>query len=191
MRYPLRALAVVACAAAVYAQTPPAQSTSTPGLETAWEIAPVLNEIASHAGRLLPLLDKIDVQSWIAKGASDTYAAQLQSSKEQARALVTEAKALAGNPEQLSAALQLVFRIQGLETMLGSLGEGARRYQNAADAQALAAVVAENGAGRDRLQRYVVNLAAEREQDLKVMDREAQRCRGILTQAPPKTGRKK
>jgi hypothetical protein len=191
MRYPLRALAVFACAAAVYAQAPQAQGPPKPGLETTWEIAPVLNEIAAHAGRLLPLLDKIDVQSWVAKGASDTYAAQLQSSKEQARALTIEAQALATNPEQLSAALQLVFRIQALETMMTSLGEAIRRYQTPADAQALAAVVAQNGAARDRLQRYVVNLAAEREQDLKVMDREAQRCRGILTQAPPQTGRKK
>jgi hypothetical protein len=191
MRYPLRALAVFACAAAVSAQAPQAQGPPKPGLETTWEIAPVLNEIAAHAGRLLPLLDKIDVQSWVAKGASDTYAAQLQSSKEQARALTIEAQALATNPEQLSAALQLVFRIQALETMMTSLGEAIRRYQTPADAQALAAVVAQNGAARDRLQRYVVNLAAEREQDLKVMDREAQRCRGILTQAPPQTGRKK
>jgi hypothetical protein len=191
MRYPLRALAVFACAAAVSAQAPQAQGPPKPGLETTWEIAPVLNEIAAHAGRLLPLLDKIDVQAWVAKGASDTYAAQLQSSKEQARALTIEAQALATNPEQLSAALQLVFRIQALETMMTSLGEAIRRYQTPADAQALAAVVAQNGAARDRLQRYVVNLAAEREQDLKVMDREAQRCRGILTQAPPQTGRKK
>ena len=191
MPYPLRALAVFACAAAVYAQAPQPSTGAAPGLEASWEIAPVLTEISAHAGRLLPLLDKLDVHAWVAKGASDTYAQQLQSSKEQARALVVEAKALAGNPEQLSAALQLVFRIQGLETMLTSVGEAIRRYQTPADAQELAAVVAEDGAARDRLQRYVVNLAAEREQDLKVMDREAQRCRGILTQAPPKTGRKK
>lgn len=186
----LRLFAVLASAAALHAQAP--QTAPAPaGLEASWEIAPVLNEISDHAGRLLPLLDRIDPAAWVAKGASDTYIAQLQSSKEQARALVAEAKALAANPEQLSAALQIVFRIQGLETMLGSLEDAVRRYQKPADAQALAAAVAENGAGRDRLQRYVVNLAAEREQDLKVMDREAQRCRGILTQTPPKTGRKR
>jgi hypothetical protein len=35
-----------------------------------------------------------------------------------------------------------------------------------------------------------VNLAAEREQQFEVMDREAQRCRGILT-TQPAAGRKK
>ena len=151
----------------------------------------MLQEIAGHADSLLPLLDRMDVQAWVEKGASDTYAAQLQSSKDQARTLVVEAKALAANPERLAASLELLFRVQGLDTMLASLAEGVRKYQSAADAQALVGAAGRNGAARDRLQRYVVNLAAEREQDLLVMDREAQRCRGILTQAPPSTTRKR
>ena len=68
--------------------------------------------------------------------------------------------------------------------MLNSLEEGVRKYQSPAEASALASLEAENGANRDRFQKYIVNLAAEREQDLAVMDREAQRCRGILTQTP-------
>jgi hypothetical protein len=185
MHSALRALIVSACAAALYAQAP------APGLETAWEIAPVLKELSAHAGRLLPLLEKLDTNAWVEKGASDTYTAQRNSAREQASALATEAKALAASPEKLSGSLQVLFRLQALESMLASLGEGARRYQTARDAQELATVSAQSGAGRERLQRYIVNLAAEREQDLEVMDREAQRCRGILTQAPPKTTRKK
>lgn len=180
---------MIGCAAALYAQAPAAPTPA--GLETSWEIAPVLQEVSDHATRLGPLLEKFDVSSWVAKGASDTYVDQLKTCKDQARAIAQEAKALAANPEQLAAVLQVVFRIQALETMLASLGDGARHYQSPADAQALASAVAENGGSRDRLQHYVINLAAEREQDLKVMDREAQRCRGVLTQAPPKTGRKK
>ena len=137
------------------------------------------------------MLDNVDARSWVARGASDTYLAQLQSSKDQARALADGAKTLARHPEQLSASLEIYFRIQGLETMLGSLAEGIRKYQTPAAAQALIALAAQNGANRDRLQKYVVNLAAERERDLQVMDREAQRCRGILTEPPPKTGKKR
>jgi hypothetical protein len=186
MHTALRAMTMFACAAALSAQAP-----ATAGLETAWEIAPVLQEISAHAGRLLPQLEKLDAQAWVEKGASDTYVAQRNSAREQARALAAEAKALSANPEKLSASLQVLFRLQSLDLMLASLGEGARRYQNARDAQELATLAAQSGAGRDRLQRYIVNLAAEREQDLEVMDREAQRCRGILTQAPPRTPRKK
>jgi len=148
----------------------------------------VLKEIGSHATRLAPTLDRINVNAWIEKGASDTYAAQLQSAKEQVDAVARGAAVLANNPQQLSAALELFFRIEGIESMLGSLEEGMRKYQKPSDAQALVALEAENGANRDRLQHYIVNLAAQREHDYQVMDREAQRCRGVLTQLP---GRKK
>lgn len=190
----------MACAAALFAQAPASQpvspqaSPSAPGgLEPAWEIAPVLQEMGDHAARLLPVLDRIDVKSWTAKGASETYADQLQSSKDQAKALAGGARALSRNPEKLSASLELFFRIAGLETMLASLEDGIRKYQDPQLAQQLAAVNAENGANRERLRRYIVNLAAEREDQFAVMDREAQRCRStLLPTVPPKdSGRKK
>jgi len=188
----LRGLILGACAAALYGQAQPAQPQPA-GLEPDWDIGVILQEMSAHAGRLLPVLERVDVKAWIGKGASDTYTAQLQSSKDQARAFADGATELARNPEKLSDSLELLFRIQGLETMLGSLEDGIRRYQGPALAETLASLAAENGANRDRFQRYIVNLAAEREQQFQVMDREAQRCRGILTTAPAasSSGRKK
>ena len=179
---------LLVCAAALAAPQQPAQSS---GLETAWDIATVFQGISVHASKMLPALEKVNVQSWVAKGAPETYATQLQSSKDQARTLVESAKVLARYPEQLSGSIEIYFRIQGMETMLASLAEATRRYENPAAAEGLLALAAENGDNRDRLQKYIVNLAAQREQDLKVMDREAQRCRGVLTEPPPKSGRKK
>ncbi len=176
------------CAVAAYSQT------QTPkGLEPAWDIAVVLQEIGNNASRLLPEFDKVDAQAWVAKGASDTYVAQLESSRQQARAMADGAKELARNPEKLSASLELFFRMEGLETMLGSLEEGIRKYQSPAAAQALISVYAEGGANRERFRSYIVNLAAEREHQFEVMDREAQRCRGTLMAPTPTktTGRKK
>jgi len=147
--------------------------------------------MGAHAARLGPLLAKADAKPWIEKGASETYAEQLQSSRDQAAAIARGAQALAANPQQLSAALELFFRIEGLDTMLGSLVPAMRKYGNANDAQALASLAAENDANRGRLQQYIVNLAAEREQEFEAMDREAQRCRAAVTQAPPRSGRKK
>jgi hypothetical protein len=189
----LRGLTLLACAAALCCQAQPARQ-QLAGLEPEWDIGVILQEMSAHAGRLLPVLDRIDVKAWIEKGASDTYAAQLQSSKDQAKAFADGARDLARNPEKLSVSIELLFRIQGLETMLGSLEEGVRKYQDPVIAQTLASVAAENGANRDRFQRYIVNLAAEREQQFQVMDREAQRCRGMLTAQPaasPNSGRKK
>ena len=186
-------LTVLFLAVAAYAQ---AQSSNPPaaGLEPAWDIAVVLQEIGTHAGRLLPVLDQLDARAWAAKGASDTYLEQLESSRQQARALSVEAQALSHNPDKLSGALQLFFRMEGLETMLTSLEQGARKYQSTTIAQSLGALFGEGGANRERLRAYIVNLAAEREHQFQVMDREAQRCRATLmapNPPPGTTGRKK
>jgi hypothetical protein len=191
----LRCLTFFACAAALFAQaqTPrqPAGDQSHTGLETEWDIAPVLQAIGAHALRLLPALDRVDARSWVDQGASETYAEQLQASKDQAKALAEDAKSLAKSPERLSASLELLFRMQGLETMLASVEEGVRKYQSPKDAQSLAGLQAQNGVNRDRFQRYLVNLAGEREQELQVMDKEAQRCRALLTAPAAKPGKKK
>jgi hypothetical protein len=157
-------------------------------------MAVVLQEIGAHAGRLLPALNHLNPPAWVAMGASDTYVDQQESSRRQVLAVIDEAQALSRNPEKLSAALQLFFRMEGLETMLMSLQEGARKYQGPQVAQSLAALFGEGGANRERLRGYIVNLAAEREHQFEVMDREAQRCRATLmapTPPPKASGRKK
>jgi hypothetical protein len=151
--------------------------------------------MAAHAGRLLAAVDRADAKAWVQKGASETYTEQLDSCKRQITAFQDGAKALASDPERLAAALELLFRMEGVDTMLGSLDEGIRKYQSPEDAQALAALAAENGTNLGRFQKYIVDLAADREKQFVVMDREAQRCRGVLADQPsagPSTsGRKK
>jgi hypothetical protein len=187
MHRAVRGLILVACASALFAPAQQAPRSQAPaGLETDWDIAVVLNAMSVQAARLLPLLDHADSNGWIAKGAPDAYAGQLRGSKEQARALAEGAKALAQNPERLSAGLELFFRLEGLKSLLGSVEEALRKYQSSADAEALIALSAENDANRDRFQQYLVNLAAEREKEYTVMDQEAQRCRGIVTAPAPR-----
>jgi len=187
----VRGLAIISCAvSALYAQGSAEKQPA--GLEMDWDIAATLQAISAHEEKLLPMLEKIDVYAWVEKGASDTYLAQLQSSKVQARALSESARMLAASPQRLSASLELYLRINTLETMLTSLQEGIRKYQGPADAMALASLEAQDSGSRERFQRYIVELAGQRERDLEVMDHEAQRCRAIVTQAaPPKPVRKK
>lgn len=154
-------------------------------------MAALLQEMSGQAARLLPALDKVDAQAWLERGASETYLAQLQSSKEQARALSDGAKALARNPEKLAPSLELFFRIEALDVMLRSLEEGIRKYQTPNVAETLASLAAAGGANRERFRRYMVNLAAERERQFEMMDREAQRCRTVLTQPQRKTSGRK
>lgn len=164
------------------------------GLQPDWDIGVIVGEMSAHAMRLLPTLDKVNARAWVAKGASETYAVQLQSSKDQISGIVKDAEALRRNPEKLSQCLELYFRIDGMEQMINSLVDGIRKYQDPALAAQLASQSAENGANRNRFQAYIVSLASQREQECAVMDQEAQRCRSIVaTQPPPKpaNGRKK
>jgi prophage DNA circulation protein len=189
MRRALGVIALLNFPWLVWAQAPPADPDA--GLTPDWDISVVLGEMSDHAARLGPTLDRIDAKAWVAKGASETYEAQLQSAKDQARAIATDAKALARSPEKLSACLELFFRVQGMEQMIDSLDGAIRKYQSAELADQLASQSAENGLNRNRFQTYIVSLAAQREQVCAVMDKEAQRCRSVVATQAPATGKKK
>jgi hypothetical protein len=161
------------------------------GVETDYDIRPVLKDIAAHAQRLVPVLEQLDAKGMVQNGAPETYAAQVDQSKVQAKALATEAVVLANSPEKVSADLQTFFRMQSLEKTISSIEEGVRKYWNPAVADMLNSIMAENGQSRERFQKYIVDLAAEHEQECAVMDHEAQRCRGILAKQPQKTEKKK
>ena len=159
-------------------------------METSWEIAPAIQEIGAQYGRLLRALDRADVRSWIDQGASETYLEQLQSIREQTRAVQEECQSVARNPERLASGLALLFRLDDLDVLLLSLEQGMRKYQSSRDAEALAGLQAQGAVSRSRFKRYLAQLAADEEQRLRVMDEEAQRCRAIVT-APQTAGKKK
>jgi len=154
------------------------------GIRSEWDIRSTLDAISSHAGRLLPVLEQVRPRDWVEKGASETYIQQFETCRIQTEAIRTVAANLGREPEKLTVALDTFLRLQGLETMLGSLAEGVRRYQNPALADLLGAMVAENNRARQQLHQYVVDLVALKEQEFDVMAREAQRCRSILTRQP-------
>ena len=164
---------------ALWAQSQPG------GLTPEWDIQKTLEAIAAHAGRLQPILDQLDPQTWVGKGASDTYVTQWNAARTQAKAVAAAARELSKRPDKLTGALETFFRVQSLELVVGSLQEGIRKYQNPALADLLSGTVAENGANREKLQRYILDLAAQKEQEFQVADREAQRCREFLSKNPP------
>jgi hypothetical protein len=166
----------------------PAWAAQSAGVPTEWDIRKNLDAIVAYTTRLQSVLDQIDPKTWVSKGAPEQYVSQWNSSRTQAKALATSAQILGRNPEKLTGTLETYFRLQSLESSLNSLGEGIRKYQNPALADLLGGIVAENGANRERLQQYVMDLAGERENEYRVVDQEAQRCREFLSKRP-QTGR--
>ena len=94
------------------------------------------------------------------------------------------AQSLRKQPEKLTLALETLFRLQAGESQVNSLVDGVRRYQNPAVGDLLVSVVSANSANRDQLRQYVTDLAQTKEQEFKIVDTEAQRCRGSLSSRP-------
>jgi hypothetical protein len=162
------------------------------GVPPEWEVRKDLASIAEQTGRLRPLLDAVKPEQWAEKGAPDAYVAQWRSVMAESDYLVRTTKELAAEPERLTLALETYLRLQSLDALLGSLNEGIRKYQNPALADLIQGAMSDGAAGRDKLRQYVVQLAAVKEQQLRVADQEAQRCRGtLLKQAPAQRDRGK
>ena len=80
--------------------------------------------------------------------------------------------------------MNVYFRVQALEARLTSLVDGVRNYQNPAVGDLIVGIVGENSGNRDKLRQYISDLADQKEQELAVADKEAQRCRVQLNRQP-------
>ena len=158
---------------------------TTAGVATPWDTAPMVAALSAQAARLKPILDQLKPKEWVQKGAPEAYIAQWKGAEDELGFLSDSAKALEKQPERLPLALDTYFRLQSLELRLNSLVEGVRNYQNPAVGDLLLGVAAENSANRDKLRQYITDLALTKEQEFEVADKEAQRCRGMLTKQTP------
>jgi hypothetical protein len=146
----------------------------------------ILNRIAKQTARLTPLLEQVHVQEWVAKGASETYAAQLESIRAQVQAVGTEMTGIAQHPDNMQDCLKGLFRVQTLHGSMQSLMGGLRRYQNAALADLIESVASEDESDLEKLQSHILELADRREQEYLIVDHEAQRCRAEISRDPAK-----
>lgn len=84
------------CAALALAQPKapqPNQERPQPvGLETDWDIATTIQKLSTHAAGIETALAKIDARAWVEQGAPETYAEQVESTREQAKYLSASAK---------------------------------------------------------------------------------------------------
>jgi len=158
---------------------------AAPSVPAPWDVSKSVGELAAQVAQLKPVLAELSPQDWVEKGAPEAYVEQWQSARQELEYLDQTTRTLEQQPEKLTAALDVYFRLQGVEWRLESLSEGARKYQSLAAGDLLAAAVGEHATKRDQLREYITDLAAQNEQQLAVMDREAQRCREAQNQSRP------
>jgi hypothetical protein len=171
-----------------------AAQAQAPSVSAPWDFSQAIAAFIADAVRLTPLLDQLTPQQWVSQGASQTYVEQWNAAKNELGYLRTSAETLRNEPEKLTAALDTYFRMQAIETKVRSLAEGTKTYQNPAVGDLLLSVLGETSASRDKLQQHITDLAAQKEEELAVVDKEAQRCRGTInrqTSAPKPAAVKK
>jgi hypothetical protein len=158
------------------------------GVASEWDARKMIDALNAQAQHLKPIIDQVQPDAWLSQGASETYVAQWSTAQTQLQYLISSSDAFSRQPDRLPLGLDIYFRMQAVDSTLGSLTEGVRKYQNPALASLMQSVIAENSTNRDRLRQYLQDLATQKEEEFRVADREAQRCRASLLQPPaPKT----
>ena len=154
------------------------------GFVPEWEIRKTVAAVTSQCQRLQPLLNQVNPKDWVAKGAPEAYVTQWNSTRTNLEHMRVSAENLTREPERLTFALDTFFRLGAFESLLGSLAEGVRKYQNPAIADLLHGVMSENSANREKLRAYMLELAEAKEQEFRVIYQEAQRCRTAVSRQP-------
>jgi hypothetical protein len=157
-------------------------SGQAPTVTASWDTARNVAALSAQAARLKPMLEQMTPQQWVAGGAPQTYVTQWQSAQAELEYLAQAADLFGQQPEKLTAALDTYFRLQAVEWRLESLIEAVRRYQNPAVGDLILAELRQNSSHRDGLRQYIMDLAAQKEQEFTVVDQEAQRCRAQVLQ---------
>lgn len=170
---------ILLLATGCYAQQSPA------GIENPWDVRAILTSISKGTAELKPLLDSLTPQQWSdQKGAPTTYILQWQTAERQVNDLTVTTKLLAVKTESLSLALDEYFRLEALDVTTRSLEEGTRRYATRQAADKLSQIIARNFTNREKFRDYIRDLASSTEQNFKIADEEAQRCRGMISKEP-------
>lgn len=151
---------------------------AAPSVPASWDVSKSVSELAAQVAKLKPVLAQLTPQDWVAsKGAPEAYVGQWQGAQQELDYLAQSAGMLEKQPEKLTAALDLYFRLQAVEWRLQSLADGAHKYQSPDAGDQLAEAVGADATKRDQLRQYITDLAAQNEQEFSVVEREAQRCR--------------
>jgi len=166
---------------------PPVNQAQAPvaGLESPWDLQNILSALVKDNEQLKPLILQLNPQQWYdQKGAPSTYIPQWTTAQRQVNDVVIASRLLSQNTESLSLALDTYFRMEALETTARSLDEGAHKYGDRATADKLSELIAHNFSNRERFRDYLRDLATSKEQNFKIADAEAQRCRGMISKEP-------
>ena len=169
---------------------PTLAQTASPGLSPEWEIKQMLTTFIAGFERFKPLLEQATPREWKSVSSTEPFLKQLKNAQEELKYLGYNVESLIHQPDTLPLALESFLRMQSLESTVLSLGDGIRKHQSPELADRLESVLAANSDNKEKLRRYLIELAAAREAEFRLVDQEAQKCRSFLAAPPRKDGRR-
>jgi len=165
----------------------PATAAQTPaGAAPDWDQRPRIEKLGKDIAMLKPIFDQIQPGSWTVEGGSEAYQKQQKACLEGLSNVQNAIGRWAAQPDRLSLMLETLVRIESLDQQAISLSEGIRRYQNPAIADLLDSVLGSLSGGLEWLRTQSLEMAQQREKELDVALKEAQRCRTQILQPRPK-----
>jgi hypothetical protein len=162
------------------------QAQQIAGVENNYDARKIIEAVIKSDQDLRPILSSLNTREWYeSKGAPSTYNLQWQSAQNELHYVETAGNSVLQHVDSLPSLLDLYFRMEALELTARSLAEGARQYAPRDQAQTLDAWVGQGFEARRRMREYMQDVATEVEQNFKIADEEAQRCRAAITKVPP------
>jgi hypothetical protein len=163
------------------AQTPPPSSPKQEGSMTIWDIKEIAEILKAHTDEFKPLIERVNPKLWTNQDAAQAYQSQWEYCRNEIGYMNDSTAKFVRQTDKLPAGLEAYFRLESLNAALRSFIEGIRRVYNPAVAELLEPNVAKLTEDQQALGKYILSLAQQREDEFQAMDREAQRCRSMLT----------
>ena len=176
----MRCLAFVLLAAA-FAALLPAQDDA--GTMPTWEVAAIAENLEAQAAQAEQILSGIKPEEWPQAGAA-AYSSQREALLVELGHLRNSARAMALTPERLPVVVDTFLWIDRTNSMMASMTDGVRRYQNAAVADLLESARSQYSGAGERLKEYMRQLAVSVDAQMQIAHEEAQRCRTQLVTQP-------
>jgi hypothetical protein len=170
-------IALILCA-----QAAPLAAQSAPGALSDWEMRPHIDKLGQNVGRLKPVFDQIHPGSWTVEGGAEGYQKQQKACADGLTYVQNAVARWSAQPDKLSLMLETLIRIESMDQQAISLSQGVRRYQNPAVAEILDSMLNSLSGDLEWLRSQSLEMAQQREKELEVAQKEAQRCRTQILQ---------
>lgn len=166
----------------LFAQAAAPAGQSPAGSSSDWEMRPRIEKLGQNVGRLKPVFDQIHPGSWTIEGGPAAYQKQQKACADDLTYVQNAVTRWAAQPDKLSLMLETLIRIESMDQQAISLSQGVRKYQNPAVADILDAMLNSMSGDLEWLRTQSLEMAQQREKELEVAQKEAQRCRTQILQ---------